>query len=552
MRSTRNLNSRQAALALVVLVLLSVAMLSTTAHAAAPSAWPDGWSREQSVIEARPHYGHLSAPAGFDSLWLASVGYQGPATVLQVTLFSLERNAAVTNITLPVTHLLRGFTLLESDAGLSVFWIERQEGIESTLHRAKLDTNGQLLRQDILWRTPALADSPAVAAADDDTFYIALSAAIDGHHAIHLLSFTSGSETPLVTRLTTPDELATVPTIALAGDRLHLVFHRHRQHLSWARYHLYELPMLTRLATTELGAIPQDYEHAPTLLANPDGSVSVIWQRMHVTPARVIPMEPVQGRLLNGEWVEPLSSLIHLRGRILSARGARSDDGRTLVAAMVEVGRAWQVKSILRDGAGNTVRAGYATITRGHALGARPLLVGNVGVISFFSHDNAGRSQLYVVQTATPAQRTLAFRVGLNPHSPWADALYKYMSLLTGAVFVAFGATGAMAISLVAIWLMSHFGLFSSSRLGSYLRLALQFAIIVALKEPGSLLYFGAVMLPGWTAVVSWLAAASLTVAVIHLADMPADDFLTLSFAGLLFVIGDSFTSLFMAGVGRW
>jgi len=306
------------------------------------------------------------------------------------------------------------------------------------------------------------------------------------------------------------------------------------------------------LAVTELGQVPQDYEHPPTLLANPDGSVTVIWQRMRGTGATVIPLEPIQGRLAQGQWEEPLSSLIALRGRILTARGARGDDGRILVVAMVEVGRTWQVKSILRDSAGNTVRAGYATITRGNALGARPLIVGDIGVVSFFSHDNTGRPNLYIVQTARPARRTLGFRIGLNPHSPWADAAYKYVSLFTGALFLAFGATGALVISLVAVWLMAHFGLFSTTKVGKYLRLALLFAIIAALKQPDSLLYFGAVMIPGVAAIVSFLAAALLAIAVIHLADLAPDDFITLSFTGLLFITGDTFTSLFLAGVGRW
>ena len=552
MRSTRNSNRVLRALARVMVGLLAVTALGTTALAATPSQWPEGWSREQRVIESRPHYGHLSAPAGADSLWLTTVGYRGAETALQITLFSLEENAIAASVTLPVTHLLRGFTMQASPAGLTLIWVERQEGIESTVHMATLNPEGRLTQQEVIWRTPALADSPSLATADDGTLYVALSAAIDGHHAIHLLSVEPGVPAVGVTRLTTPDELATVPNIAIAGDRLHLVFHRHRQHHSWARYHLYELSGLTRMATTELGRVPQDYEHPPTLLANPDGSVTVVWQRMHGTAARVTPVEPVQGRLAHGQWEEPLRSLIALRGRILTARGARGEDGRILVVAMVEVGRTWQVKSVLRDGDGNTVRAGYATITRGNALGARPLLVGDVGVVSFFSHDHAGRANLYIVQTARPAKQTLAFRVGLNPHSPWADAAYKYVSLLTGAMFLAFGATGAMVISLAVVWLMTHFGLFSATWLGNCLRLALQFAIIAALKQPDNLLYFGAVMLPGVAAIVSFLAAGLLAVAVVHLADLAPDDFITLSCTGFLFVMGDTFTSLFLAGVGRW
>lgn len=526
--------------------------LGTTALAAPPTVWPDGWSREQRVAAGVPHYGHLSAPAGQDSVWIAAVNYHAGQPQIDVTLYSLGQRAATATTALRVTHRLRGFAIEESPDGLTVVWIEREEGVESTLHKATLDSAGNLVQHRALWRTDALAESPAFAVDSGGTTYVVFAAAIDGHHAIHLLTVNDGSQASVAKRLTTPDELATVPTIAIGGGKLHLVFHRHRREFSWAMYHLYELPSLTRTVEKELGRVPQDYDHPPTLLANPDGSVTVVWQRMFGTNARVIPLEPTQGRLAGGQWIEPLRVILPLRGQVLTARGARGADGHILVVAMVEIGRSWQAQSILRDAAGKTVRAGLATMTRGNALSARPLLVGTTGVVTFFSHDNVGRPQVYLVQTATPARRTLAFRIGLDPHTPVWDAIYRYISLLTGAVFIAFGATGAMTISLVVIWLMSHFGLFSSSRLGSYLRLALQFAIIVALKEPGSLLYFGAVMLPGWTAVMSWLAAAGLAVAVIHLADLPADDFLTLSFAGLLFVIGDSFTSLFMAGVGRW
>ncbi len=535
-----------------VLVLLMVLALGTTAFAAAPSQWPDGWSRQHRVIEAQPHFDHASAPAGSGGVWLASVNYRGQETHLDITLFSISTNTVTASVSLPVTHLLRGFALQESLAGLTVIWVERQEGVESTVHKAAISPEGQLLQQTIAWRTPALAESPSVAKDADGTLYLALSAAIDGHHAIHLLRLKPGHTNVELTRLTTPDELATVPTIAIAGDRLHLVFYRHRQHHSWGRYQVYELPLLTRMATTELGFVPQAYEFPPTLLANTDGSVTVIWQRMHGTAVRVIPLEPVQGRLLNGRWEEPLRSIIPLRGRVLTARGVRGGDGRLMVTAMVEVGRNWQVKSILRDGGGNLVRVGYATMTRGNALSARPLLVGNVGVVTFFSHDNAGRPQLFLVQTATPAERTLAFRIGLNPHSPVLDAVFQYVSLLTGALFIAFGATGAIAVSLALTWLLGYLGLISPTATGNYLRLAIQFAILAALKQPDSLLYFGAVMVPGVAAVISFAMAAALAMAVVHFSDLALDDFLTLSLTALLFVVSDTFTSLFLAGVGRW
>lgn len=552
MRSTPSSNRVVRALGLILAGLLAATTLAATAFGATPAQWPEGWSREQGIIEGVPYYGHLAAPAGQDSMWLVNVGLEGAKTLLQVTLFSLERSAITTNVTIPVTHQLRGFAMQESSAGLSVIWVERQEGAESTVHRAVLNAKGALLQQEIVWRTPALADAPSVAAADDGTLYVALSAAVDGHHAVHLLTIKGDAELVTVTRLTAPDELTTVPNIAAAGDRLHLVFHRHRQHYSWAQYHLYDLPSLTRVASTDLGLVPQGHEHPPTLLANPDGSVTVIWQRMLGTPARVIAMEPVQGRLVNGQWYEPLQSVIPLRGTILAARGTRGEDGRVLVVAMVEVGHSWQVKSILRDSGGRTVRAGYATMTRGNALNARPLLVGDVDVVTFYSYDHVGSPQLYLVQTATPAKRTLAFRVGLNPHSPWADAAYKYISLLTGALFLAFGATGAIALSLAVIWILTRLNVFSATAVGNYLRIFVQFAIIALLKQPDSLLYFGAVLLPGLTAVVSFAAAAILSVAVIHLADLATDDFTTLSFVAFLFVMADLFTSLYITGVGRW
>jgi len=554
MHSTRSLSRACLSAVLRALsVTLVLVALGTTAFASAPTHWPEGWSREQRVAEGIPHYGHLSASAGQDGVWIAAVNYREGQTLIDITLYNLGQRTATASTALTVTHRLRGFTMQESPDGLTVIWIERQEGVESTLHRATLNAAGDLIEQDILWRTAALAESPAMAKATDGTVYVALSAAIDGHHAIHLLTLHDGTgKPPSLMRLTTPDELATVPTLAIAKDKLHVVFHRHRQHFSWAMYHVYELPTLTRLVTKELDRVPQDYEHPPTLLPNADGSVTVVWQRMLTTAARVIALEPTQGRLADGQWVEPQTVILPLRGQVLTARGARGDDGRILVVAMVEVGRTWQAQSILRDAAGNTVRAGFATMTRGHALSARPLLVGTTGVITFFSHDNAGRPQVYLVQTATPARRTLAFRIGLDPHAPVWDAIYRYISLLMGASFLTFGATGAMLISFAAIWLMSWLGLFSSTPFGDYLRLALQFGIIALLKQPDSLLYFGAVMLPGWPAVISWSAAALLALTVVRLADLPADDYLTLSFTGLLFVFGDAFTSLFMAGVGRW
>ena len=553
MPSTRNLSRPLLSVfARALLVLLVLVALGETALASAPTQWPDGWSREQRIMEGVVHYGHLSAPAGQDGVWLAAVNYRQGKTVIDVTLYSLSAQAVVANTPLPLTHLLRGFAMQATPAGLTVVWLEREEGVQSTLHKATLNLTGGMVEQRTVWRTAALAESPAIAWAEDGTMYVALSAAIDGHHAIHLLTVPQGGEAPTLMRLTTPDELATVPTVAVAAGKLHLVFHRHRQQFSLAQYHIYELPSQTRVHSGELSRVPQDYEHPPTLLANQDGSVTVVWQRMWATNARVVPMEPTQGRLYNGAWVEPLTVILPLRGRISTARGARGEDGRILVVAMLEVGRAWQAQSILRDAAGNTVRAGFATITRGSALSARPLVVGTTGVVTFFSHDGAGDPQIYLVQTATPARRTFAFRIGLDPHAPIADAIYRYVSFLTGALFLAFGATGAMAIGVLVILLMSKAGMFSATVLGDYLRLGVLFGTVALMKQPDSLLYFGAVMLPGVSGLVAWVGAATLALATIRLTDMPLDDYLTLSLGAFLFVFGDAFTSLFIAGVGRW
>jgi len=552
MRLTPSLNKVLRAIGYAVALMLAATIFVTTVYAASPSQWAEGWSREQGVILGNPHYGHLTAPAGQDNAWLVTVGERSGKTQLQITLYNLARGSILHNEAIPITYIKNGFAIQETARGLTLIWVEREEGVESTVHRAFFDSDGTLLGQSVIWRTPALVEAPSLAEGDDGTVYIALSAALEGHHAIHLLTLRGEANPVTVTRLTPQDELANLPSIAAAGNKLHLVFYRHQQQFSWAEYHLYDLPTLIRASSSYLGPLPQGHDVPPTLLANLDGSVTLVWQRMVGTPARVIPLEPALGRLSNGNWLEPLTPVSSFAGSTLSPRGARGTDGSMLIATMVQLGQTWQVKSVLRDSGGNTVRSGYSTMTPGNALNARPLLIGGTAMVSFYSFNEEQQAELFIVQTATPAKQSLAYRIGLSPHSPWADAFYKYISLITGAFFLAFGATGAVTIALLAIWLLSRLGLFSATTFGNYLRIALLFAIIAYFKQPDSLLYFGAVMLPGIAAVVSFAAAATLALAVVRLADLATDDFITLSLLALLFVTADLFTSLFIAGVGVW
>jgi hypothetical protein len=522
--------------------------------AAASIQWPDGWSRERPVGSGITFYGHRSAVADDHHLWVLTVGGEGVELALNARRIDIATGLGTVSVTLPITHLLRGHDFYATAEGAIVTWMERHEGVASTLHLALLSRTGQLVAQRVLWRSEALAESPAIALDEKGKVYVAFSAAVQGHHAVHLVSVAlEDGGTPALYRLTAPDQLATLPAIAVAGGRLHLVYHRHTVVDVRAFYRLYRLPEVELLTVTDLGGVPEGFRQSPTLLAEDDGSVSVISQRMTARQGRVTAGGPVYGTLREGKWEEPLNPMVAIPGQMGAVRGTRGVDGRVLVTGLARTGRTWQVRAILRDAQGNPVRAGFATMVRGTALDPRPLLVGDTGVVSFFSYDRTGVARLYYVHTAAPVGRTLAFRIGLDPRSPWSDAIFKYGTLSMGAMLAAFGASGAIALSLAVIWILSRLGAFSSSgKRSAYLRYGIQFGLIAYMKQPGSLLYYGAVVIPGWAAVMSWTAAAAVALAVIHASDLAPDDYLTLTFSGLLFVAADAFTSMFILGVGRW
>jgi len=539
----------------LVLVACLLTVMTAAASALTPVEWPDGWSREHSIGAAVLSYGHRTVPWGDSEMWLAMVTSTSSDVLrLDARLLDIQSGETKAQSSLPIEHLLKGYSLATHSSGLAVTWIERNEGVLSQLWFAQVNSDGQILARRLLWQSAALAETPELAIDESGVVHVAFTATEDGQHSVQLISFElSDDKNAIAYRLTPTSEVATLPVIAVRDGNLHLMYYRHTTNSSSALYQLYDLSTRKRLGSIEIGNVPEYYKYPPGLFADDGVVANIVWQRM-VTGSgnRVSPGPAVHGRIRYGDWEQSFTPIIAGQARIAGARASRSANGEMLVTWLAQSGSTWQAFAVLRDADGNNVRAGFATLAQGNILELRPLLVGDTGVVSFFRRLPTGPTEVFYAHTGSPAKKSIAYRIGLDPHTPLTDALFKYVTLLTASAAWVFLALGALLVSLAVIAGLSYLGLLSSSSVGLYLRFGLQFVLLAIIKRPGNLLYYGAQIIPGWGSVVSWLGAAVFSLAVIHLSDMASDDYLALALAGLLFMLSDAFTSLFVLGVGRW
>lgn len=560
MRWIQGLNKKKRC-ALHLLALVCVVAMACTAGAASPSApWPDGWSRERSIGTGVLSHGHRTASAGAEEFWVVYAASNTDGTELLIRRVGVLNGEQKGNTSIPLTHIHKGMAIASHLGGLLVTWIERNEGVESKLLYASIGTDGVVKVQRTLWSSEVLAESPDMFVDESGLVHIAFTAAEGGRHSVHLLSCTiDGELVTQATRLTTHTEMATAPVIAVSNGYLHLTHYRHTSRASNAYYNLYQLSDLKVLSSVSLGEVPEYFPYPPYLFASEGSTVTMVWQSMAQTtgrnisgPTAVAAGAATIGTLKEGQWIIPPARILNSPIRTVGVRASRGEDGRMLITWLTQSASTWQGFAVLRNSNGQNVHGGFATLTQGNVLEPRPLVVGSTGVVTFFRRLPSGLYDLSYVRTDASAKRPLSYRVGLDHNSPLSDAVYKYLTLTFGAVGWVFLAFVALAIGVFVVSVVARFGVFSSSKTGDLLRMLLLFVVIAALKRPNTILYYGAQLIPGWGAVASFIGAAVFSIAIMEMSDTSPDDTLTLTFFGLLFMLSDTFTSLFVLGVGRW
>ena len=540
---------RPAFAALAVALVLAVLILGATPAEALE--WPHGWSAPRDVGLTVWHHGHRVAP-GTDGIWFALAEEEAGQLSLRARLVSLETAKSAVNVAIPLAHSLRDYALTAHERNAWLGWIERQEGTMSTLWLAEITPEATLTKH-LLWQSAAFADGPELYIDNHGVLYAVFTSSGPGLARVRLLVWDTVSK-KLLNDLTLTDGSALTqrPAVVADGDEVHLVYFRQDQLETYAIYQRHTTDG-TLLNTINLGLVPANHKLSPTLLPDGRGALHMVWQSYTGIGDRVVAGAPKYGILRGGKWErDPMAVGSPHRGRIASVRASRGNNDSLLLSWVTESSGLWQAYSVELDPAGQRLSAGFATIAAGSVVEPRPFRVGTTYVISYSQIQPAGDAVVSFVATDLVRKESLAFRLGLDVNRPWLDLAYKYAAILTAAAGYSFGATGALVIGLLAVYLLSAVGLVSSSRRGKWLRLMVLFSVLMMLKLPATPLYFGALMLPGWSAVVSWLGSVLFSISIVLLAGADVDDFFVLGLAAWLFVFCDSFVSLYFYGAGRW
>jgi len=550
----RSLNKRL--WCLVWVALLSCVLLVPVGVNAeeAPSRWPLGWSRPTSTGTAIFVYRHETAVVGQYHLWLATINAVSQASQIELQEVDIRNGQLLRKMTIPLTHLLKGFSLASNDDGLVLTWLEREEGVQSTLFAVQIGETSTVAVPRTLWESDDPAENPRVAIDEHGLAHIVFTSAELGMHTVRILSVDlAGNREPQLSRLTSPEHQARLPVLAVRDGYLHLAYYQQTLIGAWAMYQKHELTTHRVLLQKNLGMAPDNYRYRMVLLDAPEGRVRLVWQRMTGALGRVSAGAAVMGTLYNGQWEEALSPVDPaFRGRLAAVRAVENDEGEVLVSWLAESGRSWQVYAVRLAPDGTIRQSGFATLVQGNVHGPDPQWAGALGIVSYSVPQDGGRGVVQYVHTSELRGEPWYFRAGFDPHSPILDAVFKYFTLLIGSIGLAFMGLGALAVSIAIISVLAHYGLFSSSLLGQLLRFLLQFLLLAGLKRPQSLLYYGAQFLPGWGAILSFALAAAVAFAVLYLTDLDMEDWPALGVAGIAFIASDAFVTLAVLGVGLW
>ncbi|MDP3487161.1 MAG: hypothetical protein Q8S19_04415, partial [Bacillota bacterium] len=237
-------------------------------------------------------------------MWVAMVTATSNDLHLEVRLMDIKSGQTEAQSSLPVAHLLKGYSLAYLPSGLAVTWIERNEGVLSKLWFAQVSSDGQVLSRRVLWQSAALAETPEIAIDESGVVHVAFTATEGGQHSVHLLSFEMSDDTmPIPHRLTSTSEMATLPVIAVRDGNLHLLYYRHTTNVSTAIYQLHDLSSRKLLSSMEIGNVPEYHKYPATLFADDGVVANIVWQRMKVGSGnKVTPGPSVHGRIRNGDW----------------------------------------------------------------------------------------------------------------------------------------------------------------------------------------------------------------------------------------------------------
>ena len=537
------------ALCLFLLVAPSIALAEEPL-----SRWPSGWSKPYTLGSAILTYRHQTVVVREDRLWAATVDTANKALHISLREIDVKNGRVGHEFNFPLTNLLKGFSVASDGTGIVLAWVEREEGVQSRLYVVQVAADGRTTPPRLLWQSESPAENPELAFGEDGKMHIVFTSAAAGMHTVQILSadLTLGTAS-LVTQVSLPTTQARLPVLAVRDGYIHLAYYRQTLIGAWAIYQKHRVADHALLVETTLGLAPDNFPYPMVLLPATEGRVQLVWQRMTGPQGRVFAGGAVMGTLRNGQWEVPLNLVAPaVRGRIGAVRAALGRQGEVLISWLAEAGRTWQVYAVLRDADGQTVQSGFATLARGNAHGPYPQFAGRLGVISHAVPTAEGRANFYFVQTGAPRHAPWYFRAGLDPHAPVSDAVFKYLTLMIGAVGLAFMGLGALTVSMVVIGLLGRYGVFSPTLIGIYTKFAIQFLILIGLKRPHSLFYYGAQFIPGWGAVISFALAAVVALAVLSVSGMDREDWPALGLAGIIFMASDAFVTLAVLGVGAW
>lgn len=510
---------------ILVLMCLSQLLAGSTVR-----EWPRGWSQARTALLGHKHYGFKSADLWNDQA-IVTVAPDKTEITLRVT-----RLGAKTSYYIPATGL-RSYTVLGVKSDTVVAWSERNNS------QSRLYVQRGTSKKVLVMETPHFIEDVAMDTDDDGNLVLVWAGNEHGlmNIFLHTLDHDLKSLAP-VKQLTSGERHDSLPQAKVQSDTLYLVYKCDGMITADILLMVINWRSGQLLHKVKLGTASLDSRTMPVLQGEDNGDVSVFWLADTISRGQAQGSVILYGRLdSSGKWLTPLARISERPGSNADLSVAKSPQGDFLVTWLNNSTGTFEVYHLMLSPQGSVTTEGPVTSSQGHKF-LTAAHWGQKKVIMFSQIvDNA--IVIKAVDDSAPAKEPLAFRLGLDPEMPLADALFKYVTIGVGSLTLA-------SLALLGISLAVLIAVKVSPR-GGLPQYLMVLALIQLLRRSGTILYYGAIFVPGWSGVIIAMGSALFAVGTVTIARLERNEYLTLVLLGFLFVFCDVFCSLFVRSAGQ-
>ena len=503
------------------------------------------WSNPVSLCAGLRSYGFQSALTGADTLLIATVTEAGSKASLNVDEFTMAGTMVKRALQVECEGLV-DYGLACSSSQYAVVWVERQETSFYIYAQLQACTEKVLIRQ-----TESFVDSLAVAMDDIGRMTIAWTDDSQGLQGVYLQVRSSRDAAAIIldtVLVSTVGVASSNPTLSVSGDVAHIVYLEKEHIFTKVTYRGVLMESGHSTSTLPLRRTTLQAPEMPAHVFRPQGGIDLLWgedvQARGGARGSVI-MQASIGT--DGQWLVKPQELARYVGSITSVSVALSDSGdKLLVYANNQTG-AFQVYFTI-DSIVKTSKPSLVTYGTRHCF--EPAVHQTKGDTYVVFHEiRQDGVEVFVVKHNPDGRLPLAVRLGLDPEAPLLDAVFKGIFVLVSAAVLSFLASGSIIVAALLSRGISNMAGAVTSRwvvVGSHV---VTFAILAVLKHYGGYLYYGAVFVPGLSGALIGMGSAIFAICTISKMGIDRVDTFTLMISGYLWVLSDTFCSIYVSGV---